>query len=129
MANIQSKAAATTRTSLRESGPTTDNSTCIIATGTVLEGTFNTKESIRVDGTISGTISCEKRLVVGERGRAEGTINAKDATIKGRVEGDLHVTETLQLMSTAIVSGNIHAKKLIVEEGAVFDGNSKIINS
>ena len=44
------------------------------------------------------------------------------ANIEGRVEGQLEVKEMLILKKTAIINGDITTRKLVVEEGAVFNG-------
>jgi cytoskeletal protein CcmA (bactofilin family) len=100
-------------------------STCVIAGGTVLEGNFSSKESIRIDGTVVGEVRCEKRLVIGETGKVEGNIFAEEATIKGVIDGTLNVKKSLHLESTANISGSIQAGSLSVEEGALFNGDSQ----
>ena len=96
--------------------------TCIIAKGTVIEGKMRVSENIRVDGKIIGELVCEKRLVMDSEGVVEGNIHAGEATIKGQVFGTIEVVNTLHLLETSYIKGDIKTKKLHVEEGARYDG-------
>ncbi len=96
--------------------------TCIIAKGTVIEGKLRVSENIRIDGKIIGELFCEKRLVMDSEGIVEGNIYAGDATIKGQVFGTIEVVNTLHLLETSYIKGDIKTKKLHVEEGARYDG-------
>ncbi len=96
--------------------------TCIIAKGTVIEGKLRVTENIRIDGKIIGDLICEKRLVMDTEGIVEGTIRAGEATIKGQVFGTIEVENTLHLLETSYIKGDIKTKKLHVEEGARYDG-------
>ena len=106
-----------TTTQVSESGLT-----CIIAKGTVIEGKMRVAENMRIDGKVIGEIICDKRLVMDTEGIVEGNIHAGEATIKGQVFGIVEVTNTLHLLETSYIKGDIKTKKLHVEEGARYDG-------
>ena len=106
--------------------PSDGFSSCVIAQGTKIEGNFQSGENVRLDGVVIGDFSCEKKLVVGKEGRVEGHIKARDAMIMGFVSGDVEVTGILQLDKTAVVTGNITAANLAIEDGARFDGLCKM---
>ena len=101
-------------------------SSCVIAQGTKIEGNFQSGENVRLDGTVIGDFSCEKKLVVGKDGRVEGNIRARDAVVMGTVIGDLFISGLLQLDKTAVISGNITTVAISVEEGARYDGRCKV---
>ncbi|MFZ4545331.1 MAG: bactofilin family protein [Saprospiraceae bacterium] len=100
--------------------------TCVIAEGTVIEGTFICSENVRLDGKINGEVKVDKKLVMGPSGVIDGTINAMNTAIQGKIEGDISVTEALQLFSTAQINGNINAGSISVEEGAVYNGKISV---
>jgi cytoskeletal protein CcmA (bactofilin family) len=56
----------------------------------------------------------------------QGNIIARDAAIKGKIKGDIHVKEALHLMDSASIEGNIIAKTMIVDEGARYNGSCRI---
>jgi cytoskeletal protein CcmA (bactofilin family) len=93
-----------------------------LGAGTELKGDIATQTSMRVDGIIVGNVSCGGKLVLGQKGLITGNINVKQAEIEGTVQGDLKVTETLILRSSARIDGNMITSKLTIEDGAVFNG-------
>ncbi len=99
---------------------------CVVAKGTRIEGQFKSSENMRLDGVVVGDVLCDKKLVLGETGKVEGTINTLDAVIMGHIIGELKVNGVLHLNSTANIEGDITAKKMIVEEGARYNGACKI---
>jgi cytoskeletal protein CcmA (bactofilin family) len=103
-----------------------EGATCIIAKGTIIEGKITTSENIRIDGTIRGEVRCEKRLVMDAGGLIEGNVYAGESTIKGKVVGTVSVENTLHLLESSFIKGDIKAKKLHVEEGAKYDGKCLI---
>ncbi|MBN9354735.1 MAG: polymer-forming cytoskeletal protein [Hyphomicrobium denitrificans] len=76
-----------------------------------------------IDGTVLGDISCMS-LVVGERGIVDGTIKADRVTILGEVSGEIFATH-ITLKPTSAVAANIFHKHLSVEDGCLFEGNSR----
>ena len=99
---------------------------CVIAQGTKLEGNLTSSENIRIDGTLVGDIKCDRKVVIGPKGRVEGKVNAADAVILGTVVGEVVIASLLHLEKSAVITGNMQASNLIVEEGAVCDGDFKI---
>ncbi len=99
---------------------------CVISRGTVIEGKFKTTEDLRLDGTIIGEVKSAKKLVIGESGKIEGTVNCNESSIKGRIEGELNVKGLLHLLSSAFIKGKIVAKKMVVDEGAAYNGECLI---
>lgn len=102
------------------------NMTCIISSGTVIEGKFTSSEDVQVNGTIKGDIWCKKHLTMGTSGWIEGTLRAHSAVITGYVKGTILVQNSLHLKSSARIEGIILAKDLQVEEGATYNGECKI---
>ena len=78
--------------------------------------------SIRVDGTLIGEIVAKASAAIGLTGAVEGGVMAKNVTIAGKVKGTVTATEKLTLEGKSITRGDIRASKLIVDEGATFDG-------
>ena len=98
-----------------------------IGKGTVVEGNVSTESSIRVDGKIKGSLTCKNTLTIGENGEIEGDVKAVNAIIGGRVKGKVIIQEKLVLESKSSLNGELKAKKLIIDEGATFDGTSNMV--
>lgn len=100
--------------------------TCVIAKGTVIEGKITTSENMRIDGTIRGEIVCEKRLVMDAGGFIKGNVAAATAAIKGKIEGKVVIQDTLHLLDSSHIKGEIKARQLKVEEGAKYEGQLNV---
>ncbi len=92
--------------------------------GTVVEGTVKANNSVRVDGKIKGKMICKNTLTIGVNGEIEGDVEAKNAIVGGKIKGKIKVTEKLVLESKSVLIGDLKASKLLIDEGAVFEGTS-----
>lgn len=95
-----------------------------IGAGTALEGTIETKGSLRIDGKVKGVVRSSDRVTIGSSGEVVGDVFAKSAVIGGKVEGNVHIEQKLILESTSSLNGNLSTGKLIIDEGAFFNGKS-----
>ena len=93
-----------------------------IGPGTVIEGNLKTASDLRIDGTIKGNIHSSKKILLGESGTVEGQINSNNVGIKGKIKGELKIKETLYLHASGNIEGKIVTKNLIIEDGAIFNG-------
>ncbi len=98
--------------------------------GTTLTGETEFHAMLRVDGHLIGTVKSESgTLIIGTNGQVDANIAVAAAMINGTVNGDIVATEKLQLGRTARVMGNIHSPRLIVEEGAILEGNCSMLQA
>lgn len=98
----------------------------LISQGTSILGEITSNSDIRIDGQIEGTIRSESKVVVGASGKVSGDIICASADILGHVDGTITCKDILFLKSTAHVEGDLTTNKLVVESGAVFNGNCKM---
>ena len=95
--------------------------------GTVLSGEAVFKGMLRVDGHLTGRVTSENgTLIVSSGGQVDADINVAAAKINGVVNGDVVARERLELGRTAQVYGDIRTPVLVIEEGAVFEGNCRM---
>ena len=94
----------------------------ILGESAVLEGVLKTSGTTRVDGRIKGEARSEGLLIIGESGYIEGDVTADDMLIAGQVKGQIHVKDRLEIADTGKVTGDIYTKKLVISEGAAFEG-------
>lgn len=95
----------------------------LVGAGTTVEGKIRSNGSVRIDGKLIGDVVANENLFVGETGEVEGTVNARNITIGGKVKGGITAQEKLIFEAKSQVRGEIKAAKLVIDEGAVFDGN------
>lgn len=105
-------------------GGRSSNELNFLGEGTYVEGTVETKGSLRIDGRVKGAIKTADTLTVGSNGVVSGEVHARVAVVGGRVEGNIQVDDKLVLEANSTLVGNLKAKKLIIDEGAVFQGKS-----
>lgn len=94
----------------------------IIGKGSSLEGTLKVENSLRVDGRIKGHITTTDSLVIGKEGEIDGEIIAKNAIIGGRVRGKISATGKTVLEAKAFFQGELKTARLVIDDGALFDG-------
>ena len=94
----------------------------LIGAGTVFEGKLRTPGSIRVEGRIVGEITATQNVSIGGSGYVDGNVTGKNVTIGGKIKGAVLAQEKLVLESKAVVRGDIRAARLVIDEGALFDG-------
>lgn len=85
-------------------------------------GTLSAKGSLRVEGSFEGDISDAVDVEVGPRGRVLGNIAAETLSVAGEVVGDVVAARSVELLSSARLTGDVRTPKLRVDEGASFDG-------
>ncbi len=89
----------------------------------VFKGHLSADEEILIQGTVEGTIAHHKKNVtVGKQGRVSALIHANSVTIQGRVIGDIHGDEFVVLTEGSDVTGNIFCPRIMMEDGARFNG-------
>ncbi len=98
----------------------------IVAQGTSFEGRITSPGSLRVDGRVQGDVVLTGDLVIGANGEIDGNIDAQTVTVGGKITGNISVKNKLVLENKARIKGDIHAAKLIIDEGAIFDGKCEM---
>ena len=95
----------------------------ILGEGTQFEGTITVPHNIRIDGTFKGKITTIEDLTVGKTGVVNADIKAKNAVIGGKIIGNLTVDNRIELEAQSSLVGDLRAKDLVINEGAIFHGN------
>lgn len=94
----------------------------IIGADMDVEGNIKAKDTIRVEGSVTGNVETEGALIISATGRVKGNVKGSSIVIGGVLEGDLVSNGKTEVISTGKVIGNMHTKSLIVDEDAVFQG-------
>jgi len=100
----------------------------LIGKGSVLEGKLNVSSNLRVDGKIIGDVKTADSLVIGKQGEIEGDIVVKNAVVGGRVLGKINASGKVVLEANAIFKGEMKAARLVIDDGAIFDGQCAMKN-
>ena len=101
-----------------------------IGGGTVVSGEAEFKGMLRIDGHFTGRILSEKgSLIVSAGGKVEANVQVAEAKINGTVNGDIVAGQRIELGRSARVHGNIQTPALVIEEGAVFEGSCRMVQT
>ena len=98
----------------------------LLGAGSVFEGKLNFEGQVRIDGTFTGEITTTDLLIIGEGAKVSATINCGSVEIKGDITGNVNASDSITLRPTARVQADIYAPSLVVDKGAVFEGNSRM---
>jgi cytoskeletal protein CcmA (bactofilin family) len=101
--------------------------TSVIGTDLTILGdriTIISANKLQVDGDIRGNVH-GKQVVITEEGSVVGMVCAETIEVRGGVRGSIRAV-SVKLQATARVEGDITHKKLIIAEGAEFDGRVKL---
>ena len=94
--------------------------------GTNIEGSLQADKDIRIDGTLTGTLNCKGKVIIGPTGYISGDVQCENAVIEGRFEGMLMVSDVLHVKETARVEGDVTTQKLVVQPGSIFNVKCKM---
>ena len=99
-----------------------------VGSGTNVTGEASFKSLLRIDGHFSGRISSPTgTLIVGSGGQVDANIEVAVAQIQGTVNGDIVAGQRIELGRAGKLNGNIQTPSLVIEQGGIFEGSSKMI--
>ena len=110
---------------------TTDfvTSSNLVALETIILGDIATEGNIRIEGKVDGSLISQNKIVIGDSAHVTGNIQGLEAEVSGHIDGEIRCKGTLYLKKTAYINGDISATKLIIENGAVFNGKCNMSGS
>jgi len=99
----------------------------VIGAQTRLEGDIHFSGGLHIDGVVKGNLDAEPGtetvLTVSEQGRIEGDVRVPNLVLNGAVQGDVYVSERVELASHAKVTGNVYYNLIEMAMGAEVNGN------
>ncbi len=98
----------------------------LIGAGTRIDGNVVFSGGLRIDGEVHGNISSENAqegtLVISEKASVEGAICVAHVVINGSVIGPVSAAESLELLPSARVTGDVEYLQIEMQQGAVIQG-------
>lgn len=88
----------------------------MVSDGVTINGSITTPGTLHINGKLIGDLQAN-RVVIGQKGDVEGTVNAAEVTLSGRFNG-LVTTDTLKILATGVIEGQIRCTCLEVDTGA-----------
>ncbi len=106
--------------------PVEDRVISIVGPGMTVVGDCKSSGSIRVEGSVDGTLQSDKSVVIGKDARVDGEVTSKEGVIAGSVSGVVRVDGRLEVHATGAIDGEVHAGRLQLEEGGKMNGIVKV---
>lgn len=98
----------------------------LIDATTTLQGSMNFVHSVRIDGKVVGDLLVDPGaagiIAIGPKAEVRGNIDAHRVLVAGKVHGNIHAADSVHLMSSARVSGDISYGSISIEYGARVNG-------
>ena len=96
-----------------------------------MQGTIIFKDpvNLRINGSFEGKLETCGSLTIGENANVKADIQGDRIIIAGKVTGNLSASDSISLIPPAVVRGNIQTPKLSVAEGAILDGQLRMLNA
>ena len=104
------------------SGTPPESVISIIGPGMRVVGDCLTEGTVRIEGVVEGSVNAGKAVVIGKQGKVIGNVRTQDAVISGHVNGTLIAESRLELQATCQIDGEVHTRRMQLEEGAVLNG-------
>lgn len=98
----------------------------IIGNGTYFNGNLKVEGTLRIDGKVDGEIVLNGDVIIGKGGFVQANIKGANASIAGEIHGNITLDGKLEINNTGKVFGDIDVATLVISEGAVFKGESKM---
>ena len=91
----------------------------IIGKGIVIKGNLTGAGDLIIEGKVEGQIALKNHLTI----ESTGNVQADELTINGEASGNIDASSKVAISSSAKVAGDIKAPRVVIEDGAVFNGS------
>ena len=100
-----------------------DKSHSVLGKSVAFKGDLHAEEDLFIQGKIEGSIRHDADcLTIGVHGKVKANIVGRRVIVQGRVNGNLHATESVVIEPSAHVRGDIFSPSVGLKEGARFKG-------
>ena len=98
-----------------------------ISKSVAIKGEVSCDEDLYIDGQVEGTINPKGyRLTIGPNGRVKANITARAVVVQGRLEGNIHASDRVDLKQSATVVGDIVTQLISIDEGVTLTGRVNV---
>jgi cytoskeletal protein CcmA (bactofilin family) len=107
--------------------PVSSQPDTIIGDNVFIEGNIRGEGNLMIEGTVKGKIELAKHhLTVGLNGQVEAEIQAGEVTVSGHLIGNITALDKVMITKTADFNGEIKAKRISVEDGAMLKASIEL---
>ena len=91
-----------------------------------IKGNIKFSGELTFDGKVDGEIQSDGVLTLGDSAVVNGNISAQTVIVRGKVTGNIHAKDKIEIKAKTELFGDIRASKLSVEEGVTFVGKTEV---
>lgn len=91
-----------------------------------VKGTLKFSGDLTFDGKVEGDINSDGTLTLGDNAVVKGTIDVGSVVVRGKITGNIHAKEKIDIKAKTELFGDIRSAKLVIEEGVTFVGKSEV---
>ena len=95
----------------------------ILGHGSAITGYIKINGFVRIDGDIDGNLETDGNIIIGENARIRGNVKAKSVIVGGIVLGNIEASQSIKVLATSAVIGDIVSHKVQVEQNAIIHGH------
>lgn len=103
-----------------------DKITAFVEEGCRIEGNLSFEGTVRIAGDFKGDVFTNDTFIVTETGVVEANIKAGVVVVYGTVKGNIEATGRVEMKKPARFEGAVISPNLVVEEGVIFHGETRI---
>lgn len=96
-----------------------------IGRGTKVSGKIDFGAAARIEGEVEGEVTGSE-ILIAQGAVVKARVVVDRMVVAGNLSGELVARERIELTATARVRGNLDTPKLVLHEGAQFDGDCKM---
>jgi cytoskeletal protein CcmA (bactofilin family) len=100
----------------------TADHTNIIGKGITIRGSLSGGGDVIIEGRVEGQVSLKNHLIIEDSGVVDADIQVDVLTVSGTASGTIGATTKVSINQSAHVTGDIKAARVVIEDGAVFNG-------
>jgi len=89
-------------------------------------GSLSFEGTVRIDGKFEGQVKTGDTLIIGETGEVSAEVTAGTVICKGKLDGNITASQKIEIHANSHVSGSIKTPSLLVEVGAILDGQCQM---
>lgn len=93
-----------------------------------IEGTVFTKGTIKLNCEVIGKVRADGNIIIEESGIINGSIESTNAIISGNIIANVLCSNKIHITNTGHLIGEIEAKRVVIDEKAIFKGSCIIKN-
>jgi cytoskeletal protein CcmA (bactofilin family) len=80
----------------------------------------------RIEGKLKGELRASDLLIIGPQAVVQANVHAKKLVVLGEVRGQVEGASRVEICTGGRLYGDIETKTLVVQEGATFEGRSRM---